>query len=155
MATPVVNQFQLHVGMGQDPEGLVSFCKDNNITVQAYSPLAAGGVVTDPLCSDIAKKNGKSSAQVGLRWILQNQHAPPQGPAIVVKASNPDYLKEDLDIFNWSLPSDDMSKLNAATVRILFISLAILFTPLAILFTIFNFAGTQGPTRWKVKSIIF
>lgn len=107
---PAVNQVQWHVGMGKDPEQLMSFCKEQGIVVQAYSPLAAGGVVTDPLCTSIAKKYNKTSAEVGLQWVVRRQ-----GVAVVVKASNPMYLKQDLDVFNWSLDEDDVEKLNQAT----------------------------------------
>ena len=37
--TPMVNQIQYHVGMGPDPDGLISYCAKRNITVEAYSPL--------------------------------------------------------------------------------------------------------------------
>merc|ERR1711871_426993 len=44
---PAVNQLQWHVGMGSDPEGLMSYCAAKGVVVQAYSPLAAGAVVRD------------------------------------------------------------------------------------------------------------
>ena len=43
---PAVNQIQVHVGVGADPEGLLSYCKQKGIVVQAYSPLAHGAVVS-------------------------------------------------------------------------------------------------------------
>ena len=58
---PAVNQIQLHIGMGSDPEGLLSYCDTHGIIVQAYSPLAAGGVVTDPLCNRLGTKYNKTS----------------------------------------------------------------------------------------------
>ena len=86
---PAVNQIQLHVGTGPDPEGLMSYCKSKGIVVQAYAPLAAGKVANDPLCEKIGKARSKSAAQVGLRWIMQSSLK----PTIVVKANNPAYLK--------------------------------------------------------------
>ncbi len=111
--TPAVNQIQLHVGTGSDPEGLVSYCDSKGIVVQAYSPLAAGGVVTDPLCKSVASAYpNKSSAQIGLRWVLQNSRR----PTLVVKASDPKYLAEDLDVLSWNLTAEDVARLDAATV---------------------------------------
>jgi len=82
---PAVNQIQFHIGQGSnDPEGLMSYNARHGIIVQAYSPLASGGVFTDPLTVKIAKNYaGKSSAQIGLRYVLQ---APVAMPAMVVKA---------------------------------------------------------------------
>lgn len=108
---PAVNQIQLHVGMGHDPEGLFSFCSRMGITSQAYSPLAAGEVVSDPLCTSLGTKYNKSAAQVGLRWIIQQDFS----PALVVKSDKIKDLESDLDIFSWSLSEDDMTDLSKAT----------------------------------------
>jgi 2,5-diketo-D-gluconate reductase A len=80
---PAVNQIQLHVGSGADPEGLLSYCKSKGIVVQAYAPLAAGAVASDSLCTKVGKAHSKSAAQVGLKWILQNTLK----PTLVVKVS--------------------------------------------------------------------
>merc|ERR1712166_822510 len=110
---PAVNQLQWHVGMGGNPEGLMSYCNSQKMVVQAYGPLAHGAVATDPLCADVGKAYNKSAAQVGLRWILQHQAT--IETAIVVEADDLDYLSEDKDIFNWTLTTDDMTKLSEAT----------------------------------------
>ena len=107
---PSVNQIQWHVGMGNDPERLVSFCNDHNIIVQAYSPLAAGQVVHDPLCSSIGRKIGRSGAEVGLRWVVQHENT-----ATVVRSKNPANMKDDLSVFEWSLAKKDVALLDRAT----------------------------------------
>ena len=54
---PAVNQLQWHVGMGPDPEGLMSYCEQHDIIVQAYAPLASGAVVANcSVCDDVARK---------------------------------------------------------------------------------------------------
>ena len=68
---PAVNQVQLHVGMGPNPEGLPSYCDNQGIVVQAYSPLASGMVVNDTDCAAVGAEHNKTAAQVGLAWILQ------------------------------------------------------------------------------------
>ena len=69
---PAVNQIQFHVGMGPDPEGLVSYCKSKGIQVEAYSPLGDGKsseLITGDLVTSIGNNHGKSGVQVALRWI--------------------------------------------------------------------------------------
>lgn len=111
---PAVNQIQVHVGTGADPEGLVSYCASKGIVVQAYSPLAAGGVIHSPVCTDIGQAVNKSSAQVALRWLVQNPHAKPH-MTFVAKADNAQYIAEDLDVFDFNLTEAQVARLNAAT----------------------------------------
>ncbi|KAL1512275.1 hypothetical protein AB1Y20_005537 [Prymnesium parvum] len=110
---PAVNQIQLHVGSGADPEGLLSYCREHGIVVQAYSPLASGGVVRDALCRSIGAKHNRTSAQVGIRWIFQNE-ALAGNASIVVKASSSKYIQQDLAFSDWALDDADMKALNAA-----------------------------------------
>jgi diketogulonate reductase-like aldo/keto reductase len=105
---PSVNQIQWHVGMGSPK--LMSFCEKNGIVVQAYSPLAHGQVVTDPLCASVGNSYNRTAAEVGLRYVVQHKNT-----AVVVKASNPMYLKQDLNVLDWTLSNTDMDRLNAAT----------------------------------------
>ena len=77
--------------------------------MQAYSPLAHGAVVSDPLCEKVGAAANRSAAQVGLRWVLD------RAPSLVVKASKKEYLLDDLDVFGWALPSDAIAELDAAT----------------------------------------
>lgn len=107
---PSVNQIQWHVGMGEDPEGLMSYCEENNIVVQAYAPLAAGAVVKDPLCSSIGQKYNRTGAEVGLRYVVQHGNT-----AAVVRSSHSKYLVEDLDTLTWELQREDMKALSEAT----------------------------------------
>ena len=109
--TPAVNQLQYHVGSGADPEALLSFNRAWGVNVQAYSPLASGAVVRDADVAKIAAKVGKSAAQVALRYVLQNGAK----PSVVVKASKPAYLAEDLDVFDFELSAADVAALDAKT----------------------------------------
>src|SRR5579864_3170264 len=66
---PVVNQVELHVFL-QQPE-LVEFCKQHDIVVEAYSPLAHGHGMKDRVLQDIADEYGKTPAQIMLRWCIE------------------------------------------------------------------------------------
>ena len=74
---PAVNQIQLHVGMGADPEGLVSYCRARHIQIQAYSPLdvdqsnGTAELITGPLTNGIGRAHNKSGATVALKWLAQ------------------------------------------------------------------------------------
>lgn len=108
---PAVNQIQYHVGMGEDPEGLVSFTEKHGIVVQAYSPLGNGKLLSDPLLKAIgaAQTPPKTSAQVALKFVVQ------QGYAVATKADEVEYLKEDIDVVSWNMTAAQMAKLTAAT----------------------------------------
>lgn len=85
-------------------------CNEKNITFSAYSPL--GGltgvdVLGNPTVIAVGKAHNKSSAQVALRWVTQ------QGVVAVTSATNPEYLAEDLDIFDFTLSDAEMATLAA------------------------------------------
>jgi diketogulonate reductase-like aldo/keto reductase len=108
---PAVNQFKYHIGMGKDPEGLVSFCKARGIVAQAYSPLGdnTDELINGELVSTVGAAHGKSGVQVSLRWIYQN------GVAVTTKSGSAAHLSQDLDLFDWSLTEAEMAQANAAT----------------------------------------
>ena len=111
VVVPVLNQVQYHIGMGADPEGLMSYCKTKNIVVEAYSPLGDNTteLITGALTTSIGKNHNKSSVQVALKWIWQHGHP------LTTKSSNPIHLAEDIDLFDWKLTDDEMTKLDAQT----------------------------------------
>ena len=109
--TPAVNQIEYHVGEGNDPENLVSYCSNKNIHIQAYSPLGTGSseLLKGNTTTAIGKVHNKSSVQVALKWIVQNS------VNVVVKSGNPVHLADDIDLFSWSLADDEMKTLNSKT----------------------------------------
>ena len=69
---PAVNQIQYHVGMGNDPQDIVSYCKERGVQIQAYSPLGGSGqseLITGDLVTQIGQAHDVSGVQVALRWI--------------------------------------------------------------------------------------
>ncbi|MCQ6276757.1 aldo/keto reductase [Bacillus sp. V3B] len=101
---PVVNQVELHPLLSQ--KELRSFCKENDIAVEAWSPIARGRLLEDSRLIAIAEKYGKSTAQVILRWHLQND------VIIIPKSASPVRLKENADIFDFELTTEDMDAIN-------------------------------------------
>lgn len=111
-ARPAVNQLQLHVGMpgGADPAGLVSACRRRGVLPQAYSPLGSGGVgqlLGSPVVAAVARAHNKTAAQVCLRWVVQ------QGIPLATSTVDADYMRQDLDLFDWALAQDEMDRLAA------------------------------------------
>lgn len=100
---PAVNQVELHVFL-QQPE-LVDYCQKHDIIIEAYSPLAHGKGMDDPTLDEIAKKHGKSVAQIMLRWCLQS------GFVVLPKSVTPERIESNIDIFNFELDKDDLVRI--------------------------------------------
>ncbi|MBI2009332.1 aldo/keto reductase [Candidatus Saccharibacteria bacterium] len=100
---PAVNQVELHVFLQMTE--LVDYCKKKGIIVEAYSPLAHGHGMDDPVLQKIAKKHGKTTAQIMLRWCLEIGTVP------LPKSTHKDRIKENIDIFDFKLDIGDMAEL--------------------------------------------
>jgi diketogulonate reductase-like aldo/keto reductase len=101
---PVVDQLELHPGYTQ--EAAVRYCRENDIRVQAWSPLGRSAMLENPILKTYAKKYGKSVAQICLRFLLQKDIIP------IVKASAMERMKENQDIFDFEISREDMFILN-------------------------------------------
>lgn len=101
---PVINQVELHPLLSQVE--LRGFCQQNDIKVEAWSPLSRGRFLDEPILGKIAAQHGKTPAQVILRWHLQNQIIP------IPKSVTPTRLKENADIFDFQLSQKDMDEIN-------------------------------------------
>lgn len=102
--TPAVNQVEwTPFGHSED---MFEFCQDQNIVIQAYSPLTRGERLNDKSLEDIALKHNKTPAQVLLRWNLQ------MGTVPLPKANKLEHLEQNLDIFDFDLNDDEMATLN-------------------------------------------
>jgi diketogulonate reductase-like aldo/keto reductase len=102
---PAANQVELSVVL-QQPE-LVDYCKQNDIIVQAYTPLAEGHFFKDETLAEIAKKHGKSVPQIMLRWCID------YGVVALTKSTHEDRIKDNINIFDFKLDEQDMAKLKA------------------------------------------
>ncbi|MBL0388329.1 aldo/keto reductase [Tumebacillus sp. ITR2] len=101
---PMVNQVEYHPLLNQ--QELLTFCRENKIQLEAWSPLMQGNLDV-PVLSQLAEKYGKSAAQIVLRWDLQNE------VVTIPKSVNPTRIAENANIFDFELSDDDMAELNA------------------------------------------
>ncbi|MFP7284778.1 aldo/keto reductase [Shouchella clausii] len=103
--TPVLNQVECHPYFAQNE--LKDFCAKHNIYVEAWSPLDQGGeVLTDEVVEKIAKAHGKTTAQVVLRWHLQNN------TIVIPKSVTPSRIEENFDLFDFELSTEEMDAIN-------------------------------------------
>lgn len=104
---PAVNQVECHP-IWQQPK-LHAFCESKGIHLSGFSPLGSQGflksdLLKNPVINLVAEKLGKTPAQVALRWGIQKGHS------VLPKTSNEARVKENFDIFNWSIPEELMAK---------------------------------------------
>lgn len=99
-----MNQVEFHPLLYQ--KELLEFCKEKNILITAYSPLARGGVFENKIIQEIASKYNKTPGQISLRWILQKEMA------AIPKASSEKHLIENLNIFDFILNKEDIKKID-------------------------------------------
>jgi diketogulonate reductase-like aldo/keto reductase len=102
---PVVNQIELSAAL-QQPE-LVQYCKDQDIIVEAYTPLAEGKMFNDAVLKAIAEKHHKSVPQIMLRWCVD------YGTVPLTKSVHQDRIKDNIDLFDFKLDADDMAKIKS------------------------------------------
>jgi 2,5-diketo-D-gluconate reductase A len=103
--TAAVNQIEVHPYLTQDD--VRAFCAEHQIAIEAWSPIAQGKVLDDPTIVSIARKAGKSPAQVVLRWHIE------RGDIIFPKSVTPARVQENIDIFDFELSGQDVEAISA------------------------------------------
>lgn len=101
---PMVNQIEYHPGQMQND--IVEYCQNNNIIVEAWSPLGTGKMLENIKLQEIAKKYNKSVAQLCIRWCIQNKVIP------ISKTINKNRMLENINIFDFTITKEDMQKIN-------------------------------------------
>jgi methylglyoxal/glyoxal reductase len=103
---PTVNQIEFHPYLQSRP--LVEFCESKKIHVEAWSPLGQGGsLLQDTTLVDIARRHGKTVAQVILRWDVQ------RGVVTIPKSVNPQRIAENAQVFDFTLSPAEVSAIDA------------------------------------------
>lgn len=101
---PMINQVEFHPRLTQ--EEVRAFCKANEIQVEAWSPLAQGQLLDNPVLQEIANHYNKSIAQVIIRWDLQN------GVITIPKSTKEHRIVENADVFDFELSNEHMEQIN-------------------------------------------
>lgn len=101
---PMVNQIEFHPGLTR--QETLEYCREKNIVVEAWAPLGKGKMLSNETLIDIAQKYNKSTAQLCLKWCLQNNVIP------LPKSENEGRMKQNLDLFDFEITEEDMNTIN-------------------------------------------
>lgn len=102
---PMINQVETHPAFPQDE--LRAFMAQHAIIHEAWGPLGQGknDLLAQPVLLELAEKHGKSPAQIVLRWHIE------RGVVVIPKSVTPIRIRENRDIFDFSLSTEDMDKI--------------------------------------------
>ncbi|XVV38113.1 aldo/keto reductase [Streptomyces sp. CA-100214] len=103
---PAVNQIELHPHLQQHASREAH--AEQGIATEAWSPLGSGkGILEIPAIVAIAQKHNRTPAQVVLRWHLQ------LGNVVIPKSVTPSRIKENIDVFGFTLDTEDLAAISA------------------------------------------
>ncbi len=102
---PMINQIEIHPYLVQ--KELIEYLNKEQIAIEAWSPLARGRVVDEPLLINIGQKYQKSSSQVTLRWHVQKDLI------VIPKSVNPLRIAENMQIFDFELTDTEMQQIDS------------------------------------------
>jgi 2,5-diketo-D-gluconate reductase A len=102
---PDVNQVNLNPYATRD--AVVAFDADHGIVTEAWSPIKPASLLADPVVTALAEKHGRTPAQVVLRWHTQRRFV------AIPKSADPQRQRENLEIFDFELASQDLDALSA------------------------------------------
>ncbi|WP_432571680.1 aldo/keto reductase [Kineococcus sp. SYSU DK005] len=102
---PAVNQIEVHPYFTNEEARAAS--AQRQIAVEAWSPIAQGAVLDDPVLTGIAQRLGRSPAQVTLRWHVE------RGDIVFPKSSTPSRMEENFALFDFELTGEDVAAISA------------------------------------------
>lgn len=100
----VANQCEYHPRI--DQSALINACRAHGMGFVSYAPIGSGHLLSEPEIAKIAARHGKSPAQIMLRWHLQ------QGVAAIPRSRNPDRIRENIAITDFTLSGDEMARIS-------------------------------------------
>jgi 2,5-diketo-D-gluconate reductase A len=103
--TPAVNQIEIHPYFLN--EEVRRYGEDHGIRTEAWSPIAQGAVLDDPVITEIAGRVERTPAQVVLRWHIQRDSI------VFPKSSTPSRIEENFELFDFALDDDDIEAITA------------------------------------------
>ncbi|MHA0286576.1 aldo/keto reductase [Mycobacterium sp. C3-094] len=102
--TPAVNQIELHPLLNQAELRAVN--AEHGIATEAYGPLGVGRLLEHPAVAAIAEAQGRTPAQVLIRWSIQ------LGNIVIPRSSSPERIEANIDVFGFELTDEQMTSLN-------------------------------------------
>ena len=105
---PMLNQIKYHIGFRD--EQLVQYCQENDIIVEAYSPIGTGKLLNNPDIQTIADKYNKSTAQIAIRYCYQ------KGLVVLPKSVHEEYVDNNADL-DFEILATDMDYLNRLVIN--------------------------------------
>ena len=102
---PSVNQIELHPRFQQ--KELAAYHTEQGIITESWSPLGQGTLLEDPTLKALGQKHGKTPAQVVIRWHLD------RGYIVIPKSVTSSRIRENFEVFDFSLDADDLAKIAA------------------------------------------
>lgn len=103
--TPAVNQVELQPWLQQP--AVRAYDAAHGILTEAWSPLARGRAIGNPVLDAIGARHGKSAAQVVIRWHIE------LGNIVIPKSVTPTRIRENFDVFDFALGTDDLEAIRA------------------------------------------
>ncbi len=105
---PMLNQIKYHIGFRD--EQLVQYCQENDIIVEAYSPIGTGKLLNNPDIQTIADKYNKSTAQIAIRYCYQ------KGLVVLPKSVHEEYVDNNAEL-DFEILATDMDYLNRLVIN--------------------------------------
>jgi 2,5-diketo-D-gluconate reductase A len=105
VVVPAVNQIELHPYLLNGE--VDSYGREHGIATQAWSPIAQGGVLDDPVITEIAERLSRTPAQVVLRWHIE------RGNIVFPKSTTAARMRENFELFDFELGPGDSEKIDA------------------------------------------
>jgi len=99
---------QVPFSLPENQDALLSHARKQGISICAYTPLGRGSFLSHPRLQETAKKHGKTTAQVALKWLIQQP-----GVAAIPKAAKVQHLRENLEVFDFELDPMDLKSLKS------------------------------------------
>jgi diketogulonate reductase-like aldo/keto reductase len=91
-----------------DQTRLVAALRRRGMILTGYCPLGRGRLIKDPVIGEIARRRGKTAAQIALRWAIQHGNVAP-----IPRSSNPQRIAQNLAVFDFTLDDDEMARIAA------------------------------------------
>jgi 2,5-diketo-D-gluconate reductase B len=103
-AAIVTVQNEYHPDRRQDE--VLSWCREHDVALTAYSPLGKGSEVEDDTLAAIGREHGRTPAQVAIRWLIQQDHV-----VTIPRSSDASHREENLDVFDFELTDEEMARI--------------------------------------------